>query len=124
MTAISYTGAAIFDGTQMIEGAALIVEAGRVVAIRPEVQAEGRIERLDGGILAPGLIDLQVNGGGGQMLGRETASIEGIAAICAAHLPLGVTGLLPTLITDTRDTTAAVIAAGSACAGSPRLAHC
>lgn len=116
MTATSYMGAAIFDGTQMIEGAALTVEDGRILAICPEAQAEGRIERLGGGILAPGLIDLQVNGGGGRMLGRETASLEGIAAICAAHLPLGVTGLLPTLITDTRDTTAAVIAAGIAAA--------
>jgi N-acetylglucosamine-6-phosphate deacetylase len=116
MTATSYTGAAIFDGTQMIEGAALIIEAGHILAIRPEAEAEGRIDRLDGGILAPGLIDLQVNGGGGQMLGRHTASLEGIAAICAAHLPLGVTGLMPTLITDTRETTAAVIAAGIAAA--------
>ncbi|MBI1217120.1 MAG: N-acetylglucosamine-6-phosphate deacetylase [Rhodobacteraceae bacterium] len=116
MTRVSYTGAAIFDGAQMIAGAALIVTDGHIIAIRPEAEVEGTIERLDGGILAPGLIDLQVNGGGGQMLGQETASVEGIAAICAAHLPLGVTGLLPTLITDTRETTAAVIAAGIAAA--------
>lgn len=116
MTPIIFTGAAIFDGTRLREGAALVVEDGAVAEIVPaEAVPDGALVELDGGVLAPGFLDLQVNGGGGLMLG-EAASVEGIAAICAAHGGLGSTGLLPTLITDTPEVTAAVIAAGIAAA--------
>src|SRR5690606_17844723 len=38
--------------------------------------------------------------------------VEGIETICRAHAPFGTTALLPTLITDTPEVTAAAIAAG------------
>ena len=77
--------------------------AGRVAAIVPPDEApEPRVERvlLRGGVIAPGFVDLQVNGGGGVMLGDRPGVAE-IATICAAHARLGTLGLLPTLITDT-----------------------
>ncbi len=116
MTCTSYIGADLFDGERLIHKAALILDGDRIAAIRPEAEAEGQLHRLPGGIVAPGFLDLQANGGGGHMLGAETASVAGITAICAAHLALGTTGLLPTLITDTPETTAAVLAAGIAAA--------
>ena len=64
-----------------------------------------------GGMLAPGFVDLQVNGGGGVML-NDHPTVEGIETICRAHAPFGTTALLPTLITDTPEITAAAIAAG------------
>ena len=70
---------------------------------------------LAGGVLAPGFIDLQVNGGGGVLL-NDRPDVEGIAAICAAHGRLGTTGLLPTLVTDTPAVTRATIEAGVAAA--------
>ena len=106
----SYTGAAIFDGTRLHHGAALVVDNGRVVALGA---ASGPGIALDGGILAPGLIDLQVNGGGGVAVDGAT-DVEALAHICAAHARLGATGLLPTLITDTPEAVAQVIAAGIA----------
>lgn len=105
-------GATLFDGFSLRPGLSLVIEGGRVAALRPD---DGRGEDLGGGILAPGFIDLQVNGGGGLML-DGTATVEGIATICAAHARLGATGILPTLITDTLEATAAVIAAGIAAA--------
>lgn len=45
----------------------------------------------------PGFIDTQVNGGGG-VLFNDSPSVEGIAAIGAAHARFGTTGFLPTLI--------------------------
>lgn len=66
---------------------------------------------LGDGILSPGLIDLQVNGGGGLMLG-DVESVEDIARICHAHLQLGTTALVPTLITDTPETTRRVVTLG------------
>ncbi|MFT3688060.1 N-acetylglucosamine-6-phosphate deacetylase [Paenirhodobacter sp.] len=101
------TGARIFDGTRFIEGE-IGIEDGHFTA-----PGSGRRIDLGGGVLAPGLIDLQVNGGGGIMLdGRAT--VARIATICEAHARLGTTGLLPTLITDSRAATQSVLAAGIA----------
>lgn len=57
---------------------------------------------LGGGYLAPGFIDLQVNGGGGVML-NAAPTVDTIQTMAAAHRRFGTTGFLPTLITDTLD---------------------
>lgn len=116
MTRQIITGAAIFDGVRVHQDHALVVDAGLVAAILPLPHApDGPRLVLQGGTLAPGLIDLQVNGGGGIML-DGTATVARLAQICAAHAGLGATGILPTLITDTPQATTAVIAAGIAAA--------
>jgi N-acetylglucosamine-6-phosphate deacetylase len=107
-------GVPLFDGKTLHDGMALVVEDGTIVGLEP---ATG-IATLHGGILAPGFVDLQVNGGAGLMLDGQTAP-DRIATICAAHLRLGCAGILPTLITDTRDTTRQVIAAGIKAIGTP-----
>jgi branched-chain amino acid transport system ATP-binding protein len=58
---------------------------------------------LDGALLAPGLIDVQVNGGG-DVLFNDEPTIPGVRKIAAAHRRFGTTGLLPTLISDTGST--------------------
>ena len=70
---------------------------------------------LEGGVLSPGFIDLQVNGGDGMML-NDRLGRRGNRAICAAHGRLGTTGLLPTLVTDTPEATRATVEAGVAAA--------
>ena len=114
-----FAGADVFDGTVLHRGASVVVDSGIVSQILPAgATASGAVERLAGGILAPGFIDLQVNGGGGwQVDGRATAAK--LADLCAVHARLGATGILPTLITDTPQATAAVIAAGVAAVGVP-----
>lgn len=107
-------GARIFDGEALHDGVALVLEGGRIEALVPESEApDGHRETLPGGVLSPGLIDLQVNGGGGVMLG-DAPTVEGLARICAAHRPLGSLHLTPTLITDTPEITAEALAAGIA----------
>lgn len=101
-----FTGAAVFDGLRLMPDATLRVENGRVSAPGPGVEV-----RLQGGILAPGLIDLQVNGGGGRMVDGAT-TIETLAALCACHARLGATSILPTLITDAPEVTERVVQAG------------
>ena len=59
-----------------------------------------RVVEAGGGLLAPGFVDLQVNGGGGLMI-NDRPDVETIRTICAAHAPFGTTALLVTLITDT-----------------------
>lgn len=110
-------GAEIFDGDARHENAALLVEDGRVCGIVPESVVPAGAERieLDGGLVAPGFVDLQVNGGGG-VLFNERPDADAIRTICRAHARFGTTALLATLITDTVEITEAAVAAGAAAA--------
>ena len=97
------TGARIFDGDNWHDEAALLVSGdhGRRASCRRRAwKPESTIVEAGGGMLAPGFVDLQVNGGGGLML-NDRPDVETIRTICAAHAPFGTTALLPTLITDT-----------------------
>ena len=67
---------------------------------------------------APAFLDLQVNGGGGHMVSGATTAAD-LVTVCTAHRALGTAGILPTLITDTPEATAQVIAAGLAAIGMP-----
>jgi len=105
-------GQRIFDGADWHENAAVVFESGKITAILPVDSLSAEIEKIEGGeIIAPGFVDLQVNGGGGVLLNEEP-TVEGIATICAAHAKFGTTALLPTLITDTFEITSRTVAAG------------
>ena len=111
---LALTGARIFDGADWHDDAALVVSGGLVEAIvgRDAVPANAETIDLGGGLLAPGFVDLQVNGGGGVML-NDHPDFASIETICQAHVPFGTTALLPTLITDTPEITAAAVTAGA-----------
>ncbi|MCC5969339.1 MAG: N-acetylglucosamine-6-phosphate deacetylase [Pararhodobacter sp.] len=106
-----YRAAWLHDGTQLHHGAALVVQGGQVAGVLgadDPLPGGARLHDLGAGGIAPGMVDLQVNGGGGVML---TPAPGAIARICAAHARLGATSILPTLITDTPEATAGVIEA-------------
>lgn len=114
MTRIAYTGARIFDGEAFWERSALVVDRDRIEGIiAADSQTTAERVPLEGGILAPGFVDLQVNGGGGAQF-NLAPTVETIATICSTFARFGTTACLPTLITDTRETTATAIAAGIA----------
>ena len=85
------------------EGLAVLVQGEHIAAIvaqdDPRVAAS-RQHDLDGHLLLPGFIDVQVNGGGG-LLFNDAPTVDTLRGIAAAHRTFGTTGLLPTLITDT-----------------------
>ena len=93
----------ITGGGMLIEGSlrhdcALRVENGRIAAITPADDADDDAFRLrPDQLLLPGLLDVQVNGGGGVMFNQTP---ERLADIVAAHQALGVSAIMPTLITD------------------------
>lgn len=94
---------ALFDGSGIREHCAVIVQDAHVTALvaRRDIPNDLEVENLpEGAWLAPGFIDLQVNGGG-DVLFNDDPTPEGLAAILAAHRRFGTTSLLPTLITDT-----------------------
>jgi N-acetylglucosamine-6-phosphate deacetylase len=97
---------ALLDGRMLLAdgfaaGRALLVEGGRIAAVVDEgdVPAGARRIGLEGAMLAPGFIDVQVNGGGGALF-NDAPTVETIATIGAAHRRFGTTGFLPTLISD------------------------
>ncbi|MGN6549614.1 MAG: N-acetylglucosamine-6-phosphate deacetylase [Pararhizobium sp.] len=114
------TGARIFDGETWHDHAALLVGTdGHIAGIADPASLPDDMPRVacDGGMLVPGFVDLQVNGGGG-VLFNDRPDVDGIATICRAHARFGTTALLPTLITDTPETTARALAAGAGAAAA------
>ena len=113
---LALTGARIFDGRSFHDGQALLIAGDTVRAVTSGPLPPGcEICELDGGLLVPGLVDLQVNGGGGVLL-NEAPTAQSIATICRTHARLGTTALLPTLVTDTPEVTGRALAAGAAAA--------
>ncbi len=99
--AFALTGARIFDGETIRDGRAVIVEGARIADVMAAGRIAAGIERreLSGGLLVPGFIDVQVNGGGDALL-NDNPSVETVKRIAASHREFGTTGLLPTVITD------------------------
>jgi N-acetylglucosamine-6-phosphate deacetylase len=112
-TTTAYLCSRIFDGEAIHSNLGLEVSGGQVIGLcsRDNLPSDTQTVDLGDGLLTPGLIDLQVNGGGGLMLG-DAKSVADFERICAAHLSLGTTALTPTLITDTPETTRKVIDLG------------
>jgi N-acetylglucosamine-6-phosphate deacetylase len=107
-----FIGARLFDGEALRDDCALVVEGDRVAAIVPVAERPRDSERIDlgGGVLSPGFVDWQVNGGGG-VLFNATPTVEGIERIAAAHRSHGTTSLMPTVVTDAAQVLDAALAA-------------
>ncbi len=109
----------IFDGVRWHDNAAVLIRQGLIegIAARGEIDPETGMDPMPPGtLLAPGFIDLQVNGGGGVFL-NDDPSPDAMRAIARAHRRYGTTACLPTLITDHPAKAVAAIAAAKSAAG-------
>ncbi len=97
----------VFTGTELLEHATVHVDQGRITDVTPGLSPG--VEALDG-MLAPGLVDVQVNGGGGALF-NDAPTVETLQTMTATHVRFGVTGLMATLISDERSRIAAAIEA-------------
>jgi N-acetylglucosamine-6-phosphate deacetylase len=91
----------------------VVLHEGLIQAVMhdDEVDAgDATVRDLNGQLLLPGFIDIQVNGGGG-VLFNDAPGVEAIRAIGEAHRKFGTTGFLPTLISGDLEAVAAAIAA-------------
>lgn len=106
----------ILAGERIVSGQTVLISAGRIedVVLSDDPRCRDAVKvDLQGQILLPGFIDVQVNGGGG-VLFNDDPSLESIRAIGSAHRRFGTTGFLPTLISDDLDTIGQAIAAAQA----------
>lgn len=110
MTKTAYHGARIFDGNRILDEQVLLIDERDLIGITQSVPAGFNDEHLEGGVIMPGFVDLQANGGGGVIL-NDAPTVENLRIIAEAHQGCGTRGFLPTLITDTREKTAQAIEA-------------
>ena len=83
----------IFTGEQWLSNHVLIIEGEKITAICNMNELPREIEStidLEGKRLLPGLIDTQVNGGGGALF-NDSPSVDAIKTIGAAHRQFGTT---------------------------------
>jgi N-acetylglucosamine-6-phosphate deacetylase len=105
-----FTGLDLLDGGGTRRNMALRVAGDRLAEVAPFDGQDGT-DLSQGGrraLVSPGLVDLQVNGGGGRMLADCTTPAE-ILEIAAAHRATGTDALLPTLVSDTPEAVERVV---------------
>lgn len=96
----------VFDGEHLLARHVVTWDADTVTDVSPESHAPGEARartELGEDILVPGFVDIQVNGGGGELF-NDSPDPATIGRIGAAHRRFGTVAFLPTLITDTSDT--------------------
>ena len=95
------TGSKLFNGIDFIEHKALLIEDQYIAGIvnKDAIPTDFQVKKLEGGILSPGFIDLQVNGGGGKLF-NNSPDKESLNTIISAHQYFGTTSIMPTVISD------------------------
>lgn len=96
MSTLRYYAPKLFDGHDFIDDHVLTIEDGVITAIDKKNTA---VDIKADGLVVPGYIDLQVNGGGG-VLFNDAPSLDKLKIMFAAHAKFGTTAMMPTLITD------------------------
>jgi N-acetylglucosamine-6-phosphate deacetylase len=113
MSAEALTNACIVTDQGMRPGQTVVIDNGIILSVADNDIATGSCyssRDLGGQLLAPGFVDVQVNGGGG-VLFNDKPTIDTIRTIGSAHRQFGTTGFLPTLISDDLDVMATAIRA-------------
>ena len=89
-TATAITAPTVFDGERLLPNHCVVVLGEGITQLLPtaECPAGLNVIALEQGILAPGFIDLQVNGGGDLMLNNAPESAT-VNAMHSAHRALG-----------------------------------
>ncbi|MEQ9844208.1 N-acetylglucosamine-6-phosphate deacetylase [Pectobacterium brasiliense] len=97
------THSRIFTGHQILDNHAVVIADGLIERVCPLVELPAGIEQhdLSGAFLAPGFIDLQLNGCGGVQFNDslDTISVKTLEIMQKANERSGCTSFLPTLIT-------------------------
>jgi N-acetylglucosamine-6-phosphate deacetylase len=87
----------LFDGITIKTNQIIIVEDGTIHSIESAQLQHDAIQLS--GLVAPGFVDVQVNGGGGLLFNNQP-TLDTLVTMSCAHQQFGSTAILPTLITD------------------------
>ena len=100
----AFVNASIYTGKEKITGKALLIENDKIKQIIDEelIPRSAVIIDCKHGIIAPGLIDLQIYGAGGYLFSNEPSSVA-LEAIADSLLKTGTTGFYITLATNSME---------------------
>src|SRR3954469_24976469 len=109
----------IFDGSEMRGAGSIRISEGRIESITfDDAEVPASLQLPANAIIAPGFIDIQVNGGGGVLLNDQPTE-AGVRCLVEAHRKQGTTGCLPTLITDRCEIIERLAAVAETCLNIP-----
>ncbi|BBQ84837.1 MULTISPECIES: N-acetylglucosamine-6-phosphate deacetylase [Enterobacteriaceae] len=97
----------IFTGHEILDDHAIIIANGLIERVCPLADVPANVEQrsVNGAIIAPGFIDVQLNGCGGVQFNdtAEAVTVETLEIMQKANEKSGCTNFLPTLITTSDD---------------------
>jgi N-acetylglucosamine-6-phosphate deacetylase len=98
------TNATIFTGSEEIKDKAILIENGKIKALvnASSIPQKAEITDHSGNYIAPGLLDLQIYGGGGYLFSNKP-SAEALKSIADALVKTGTTGFMLTLATNSME---------------------
>ncbi|MFB9863200.1 N-acetylglucosamine-6-phosphate deacetylase [Rufibacter immobilis] len=93
------TNGTIYSGYTTAQGYAVLIENDKITDLvqHSEIPEGTTVIDAQGGIICPGFVDLQVNGGGGVYF-TQYPTLDSLNTIREAHLQFGTTSFLPTVI--------------------------
>ncbi|WP_293751768.1 N-acetylglucosamine-6-phosphate deacetylase [uncultured Paraglaciecola sp.] len=91
----------LFDGITIRQNQMITVENGTIHSIKSAQFPDNATQLL--GLVVPGFVDVQVNGGGGVLFNNQP-NVDALFTMSRAHQNYGSTAILPTLITDDLET--------------------
>ena len=96
----AYMNGRVFNGKNILEGKIVLVDEGKIIAVleKENLPNDCEIINLQGNLLAPAFIDLQIYGGNNFFFG-EFPSVEALEAIYAYCLAGGTAHFMPTVAT-------------------------
>ena len=103
----------IFTGEKWLNNSAVIIDGEKIIAVCSDKELPANVNQkidLQGNRLIPGLIDTQVNGGGGALF-NDAPNVATLRTMGEAHRKFGTTGFYPTLISDDLHVVEAAVAA-------------
>src|SRR5947209_878194 len=112
-------GGDVYTPDGVIRDGAVLVERSRIRAVGPYQAVKEVLPASDeigssldarGGIIAPGFIDLQINGAGGKLLSEQPES-ESVQVMAGVLPRFGCTAFLPTIVTSSMERTIAALRA-------------
>jgi N-acetylglucosamine-6-phosphate deacetylase len=94
----------IFTGKEKITGKTLIIEEDKIKGITENelIPGDAKVVDCKNGIIAPGLIDVQIYGAGGYLFSNKP-SAQALQAMTDALLKVGTTGFYVTLATNSME---------------------
>ncbi len=99
---IAISNCCIYTGDSITKNASILIEDGKIISVLESIPAGVKTIDLEGWNIAPGLIDIQLNGGE-ELYFSDNLSIEALDNLYYSSLKHGATHVLPCLISSPRE---------------------